>query len=57
MLKAANGFDDHATLRRELIDHQPMSRQSDGSQYRKLAARPDDETRALLCRPGGCASA
>ena len=48
LLKAANVFDDHATLRRELIDHQLMSRQSDGSQYRKLAAWPNDETRALL---------
>ena len=48
VLKAANGFDDHATLRRELVDHRLLSRKPDCSEYRKLAARPDDETRALL---------
>jgi hypothetical protein len=48
ILKAANLFFDHATLRRELINHKLMSRQSDCSDYRKLPARPDDETRALL---------
>ncbi len=48
ILKAANLFFDHATLRRELINHQLMSRQSDCTDYRKLPARPDDETRALL---------
>lgn len=48
VLKAANAFDDHVTLRRELIDHRLMTRKSDCSAYRKLAARPDDETRALL---------
>jgi hypothetical protein len=48
VLKAANGFDDHATLRRELVNHRLLSRKPDCSEYRKLAARPDDETRALL---------
>ena len=48
VLKAVNCFDDHATLRRELINHQLLSRKPDCSEYRKLAARPDDETRALL---------
>jgi hypothetical protein len=48
VLKDANGFGDHVTLRRELINHRLMSRKSDCSEYRKLAARPDDETRALL---------
>lgn len=48
ILKAANLFFDHATLRRELINHKLMSRKSDCSDYRKLPARPDDETRALL---------
>jgi hypothetical protein len=48
ILKAANLFFDHATLRRELINHRLMSRQSDCTDYRKLPARPDDETRALL---------
>jgi hypothetical protein len=36
------------TLRRELINHRLMSRQSDCTDYRKLPARPDDDTRALL---------
>lgn len=48
VLKAANTFFDHATLRRELINHRLMSRKSDCSEYRKLPARPDDEARALL---------
>lgn len=48
ILKAANLFFDHATLRRELINHRLMARKSDCSDYRKLPARPDDEARALL---------
>jgi hypothetical protein len=48
ILKSANLFFDHATLRRELINHRLMSRLADCSEYRKLAARPDDEARALL---------
>ena len=48
ILKAANAFGDHVTLRRELINHQLMSRKSDCSEYRKLSPRPDDETRRLL---------
>ena len=48
VLKAANAFGDHVTLRRELINHRLMARKSDCSEYRKLPARPDDETRALL---------
>jgi hypothetical protein len=48
VLKQANDFGDHVTLRRELINHRLMSRKSDCSEYRKLAARPDDEARALI---------
>jgi hypothetical protein len=48
VLKQANAFGDHVTLRRELINHQLMTRKSDCSEYRKLPARPDAETRALL---------
>ena len=48
VLKDANAFGDHVTLRRELINHQLMARKSDCSEYRKLPARPDDETRAVL---------
>ncbi len=48
ILKAANAFGDHVTLRRELINHRLLTRKSDCSEYRKLPAVPDDETRALL---------
>jgi hypothetical protein len=48
ILKAANAFGDHVTLRRELINHRLLVRKSDCSEYRKLPVRPDDETRALL---------
>ena len=48
VLKQANTFGDHVTLRRELINHRLMTRKSDCSEYRKLPARPDAETRALL---------
>jgi hypothetical protein len=48
VLIAANAFSDHVTLRRALIDHRLLTRKSDGSEYRKLPARPDAETRALL---------
>jgi hypothetical protein len=48
VLTAANAFGDHVTLRRELVDHRLLTRKSDGSEYRRLAARPDAEARALL---------
>lgn len=48
ILREANGFGDHVTLRRELINHQLLTRKSDCSEYRKLPARPDEETRLLL---------
>ena len=48
ILKDAQTYGDHVTLRRELINHRLMSRKSDCSEYRKLAARPDDETRAFV---------
>lgn len=48
VLKAANAFGDHVTLRRELINHRLMSRKSDCTDYRKLPAEPDAEARALL---------
>jgi hypothetical protein len=48
ILKAAHQFGDHVTLRRELVNHQLLTRKSDCSEYRKLPARPDPETRALL---------
>jgi len=48
VLMAANTFSDHVTLRRELVDHHLLARKSDCSEYRKLPARPDAETQALL---------
>jgi len=48
ILRTANAFGDHATLRRELINHRLLARKSDCSEYSKLPARPDDEVRALL---------
>ncbi|HMN75806.1 MAG TPA: DUF2087 domain-containing protein [Burkholderiaceae bacterium] len=48
ILKRWNTWGDHVTLRRELIDHRLLTRKSDCSEYRKLPARPDDETRWLL---------
>jgi hypothetical protein len=48
VLKAWHTYGDHATLRRELIDHQLMARKDDCSEYRKLAPWPDDEAQGLL---------
>ena len=48
ILRAAHTYGDHATLRRELVNHRLLTRKSDCSQYRKLPARADAETRALL---------
>jgi hypothetical protein len=48
VLQAANTFGDHVTLRRELVNHRLLTRKSDCSEYRKVAARPDDEVKPLL---------
>ena len=48
VLQDANGFGDHVLLRRELVDHKLLARKSDCSEYWKLPARPDAETRTLL---------
>lgn len=48
VLKAANAFGDHATLRRELVNHRLLARKPDCSEYRKLPARPDAEAQALI---------
>jgi len=48
VLKAWHLFGDHATLRRELVNHRLMTRKPDCSDYRKLALRPDPEAQALL---------
>jgi len=48
ILKGWHTYGDHVTLRRELINHQLMTRKSDCSEYRKLALEPDAEVRSLL---------
>ncbi|MBN8504952.1 MAG: DUF2087 domain-containing protein [Burkholderiales bacterium] len=48
ILKAANAFDDHVTLRRELINDGLMARTSDCREYRKQPARPGEDARALM---------
>jgi len=48
VLKAWHTYGDHATLRRELINHQLMARKDDCSEYRKLPQWPDDEAQGLL---------
>jgi hypothetical protein len=48
VLKAWHTWGDHVTLRRELINDRLLTRKSDGSQYRKLPARPNDDARAVM---------
>lgn len=48
VLKAWHSYGDHATLRRELVNHRLLQRKSDCSEYRKCAHRPSEEVRALL---------
>jgi hypothetical protein len=48
ILNAHHAFGDHCLLRRELVELKLLERTPGGEQYRKLAARPDDETAALL---------
>jgi hypothetical protein len=48
IIKRWHTWGDHVTLRRELINHRLLTRKSDGSEYRKLPVRPDDEVRWML---------
>ncbi len=48
VLKAWHVYGDHATLRRELVNHKLMTRKSDCSEYRKSTLWPDDEVQGLL---------
>ena len=48
VLRAWHAFGDHATLRRELIDHRLMTRKDDCSDYRKLVQWPDEEAQGLM---------
>jgi hypothetical protein len=48
VLNRRHAFGDHCLLRRELVEADLLARTPGGEQYRKLAARPDEETAALL---------
>lgn len=48
ILKAWATYGDHVTLRRELVEMKLLTRKPDCSEYRKLAAKPDEEVRALI---------
>jgi len=48
VLKAWHTWGDHATLRRELVNHRLLARKSDCSEYRKLAVRADPDAQALM---------
>ena len=48
ILKAWHVYGDHATLRRELINHRLMTRKDDCSEYRKLVQWPDEEAQGLM---------
>ncbi len=50
LLAALNGFDDHAFLRRQLVDNRLVTRTPDGREYRRVEAQPSPEGLALLER-------
>jgi len=48
ILRTWHTYGDHATLRRELVNHRLMTRRSDCTDYRKVSLSPDPETQALI---------
>jgi hypothetical protein len=48
ILNAHHAFGDHCLLRRELVEAGLLARTPGGAEYRKVAARPDADTAALL---------
>jgi hypothetical protein len=48
VLNTRHAFGDHCLLRRELVELKLLARTAGGEQYGKLAARPSEETAALL---------
>ncbi len=48
VLNTHHAFGDHCLLRRELIELNLLTRTPGGAEYRKVAARPDEEVVALL---------
>jgi hypothetical protein len=54
ILKAAHTFGDHATLRRELINHRLLERTPDCREYRKLNVRPEATARWVMSQWREC---
>jgi hypothetical protein len=48
VINARHAFGDHCLLRRELVELKLLTRTPGGAEYRKVAARPDAGTAALL---------
>lgn len=48
VINTRHAFGDHCLLRRELVELDLLARTPGGAEYRKVAARPDEETAALL---------
>ncbi len=48
VINAHHAFRDHCLLRREMVEAKLLARTPGGAEYRKVAARPDDNTAALL---------
>ncbi|MCB9544725.1 MAG: DUF2087 domain-containing protein [Myxococcales bacterium] len=48
VIQGAIAFEDHVTVRRELVNMGLLGRTDDGRTYRKGPARPDEEARGLL---------
>lgn len=50
ILQALHSFDDHALLRRSLVDHRLVSRTRDGSVYRRIEHAPQKEALDMIAR-------
>ena len=48
ILNTRHAFGDHCLLRRELVEMKLLSRTAGGAEYRKVAARPDEDAAALM---------
>lgn len=47
-IQAVESFGDHVLLRRELVNNRMLTRNPDGSDYRRVEQVPPDEARALI---------
>ncbi|WP_341365856.1 DUF2087 domain-containing protein [Yoonia sp. BS5-3] len=48
ILRAGHSFEDHALLRRSLIDHKLVTRTKDGKTYRRIERAPPSDAKALI---------